>query len=237
MPNVKGAANRIAAALQFFGVASVSAWRQSYRSVLETAVFRTSTSFESQPAAVAAWLRQGEIETSRILCKPWDAKEFRRVVGEIRYLTREKIPSIFVPELQRRFADCGVALVILRAPSGCRASGATCFQNKSRAFMLLSFRHLSDDHFWFSVFHEAAHLLLHEHKAIFLEEPNMVTTKEENEANQYAADTLIPPEFKLEMLRLPVNGRKVMKFAKRIGVSPGVVVGQLQHMGRLERRQ
>ncbi|MFX9089566.1 ImmA/IrrE family metallo-endopeptidase, partial [Acinetobacter baumannii] len=30
-----------------------------------------------------------------------------------------------------------------------------------KAMVLLSFRHLSDDHFWFTLFHEFAHLLLH----------------------------------------------------------------------------
>jgi len=237
LPSLQGSADKIVASLRFFGVANVPAWREAYRTVLETAAFRTSSAFESQPGAVAAWLRQGEIESGEIACKAWDAKKFRQVVGEIRYLTREKVPNGFVPELQRRFADCGVAVVILRAPSGCRASGATSFLTKSRALMLLSFRYLSDDHFWFSVFHEAAHLILHENIAIFLEGPNMASTKEEDEANQYAADTLIPPEFRSEMLKLPVNGREVMRFAKRIGVSPGVVVGQLQHLGRLERRQ
>jgi plasmid maintenance system antidote protein VapI/Zn-dependent peptidase ImmA (M78 family) len=237
LPRPQGSADKIAASLRFFGVANVRAWREAYRTVLETAAFRTSPAFESQPGAVAAWLRQGEIESSKLACKAWDAKKFRQIVGEIRCLSRKKVPSVFVPELQRRFAECGAAVVILRAPSGCRASGATCFLSNSKALMLLSFRYLSDDHFWFSVFHEAAHLILHENTAIFLEGPNIVSTKEEEEANQYAADTLIPPEFRSEMLKLPINGREVMRFARRIGVSPGVVVGQLQHLGRLERRQ
>ena len=237
LPSVQGTADRIAASLQFFGVANIPAWKKAYRTALETAAFRTSPTFESQPGAVAAWLRQGEIKSGVITCKVWDAKKLRRAVEEIRYLTREKSPSVFVPEVQRRFADCGVAVVILRAPSGCRASGATYFVTDTKALLLLSFRHLSDDHFWFSLIHEAAHLILHKNTAIFLEGPNMESTKEEEEANQYAADTMIPPEFRSEMLKLPVNGRVVMRFAKRIGISPGVVVGQLQHLGRLERRQ
>jgi HTH-type transcriptional regulator / antitoxin HigA len=34
---------------------------------------------------------------------------------------------------------------------------------------MLSFRYKTNDHFWFSLFHELAHLLLHGKKSLFLE--------------------------------------------------------------------
>ena len=237
LPTARGRAEQIAASLQFFGVDAVPAWQKAYRPVLQAAAYRTSPTFESKPGAVAAWLRQGQLESNNLTCRPWDAKKLRQVVEEIRHLTREKLPSDFVPELQNRLAECGVAVVVLRAPSGCRASGATFFLTDTKALMLLSFRYLSDDHFWFTVFHELAHLILHKSTAIFLEGPNMASNKEEEEADQFAADTLIPPEFKSEMLKLSANGRAVMRFAKRINISPGIIVGQLQHLGHLTRRQ
>jgi plasmid maintenance system antidote protein VapI len=227
---------RMAACLQFFGVNAVTAWRKQYDTLVSSAVFRTSPTFESKPGAVAAWLRQGEIESSRIACRPWDAKKFMEALKEARALTRESNADVFIPELGRRFADCGVAVAVLRAPSGCRASGATRFIASSKALMLLSFRYLSDDQFWFSVFHEAGHLLLHPHK-LFLDAPGMPSSKEEEEANQFAADVLVPHEYNSEMLQLPVNGRAVMRFARKIDIAPGIVVGQLQHLRRFERRQ
>jgi Zn-dependent peptidase ImmA (M78 family) len=103
--------------------------------------------------------------------------------------------------------------------------------------ILLSFRYLSDDHFWFTFFHEAGHLVLHGDRCIFLEGDDTLTTEEEDAANAFAADTLIPPEYQAEMLRLPLNGRDVMRFARKVGVSPGIVVGQLQHYGRFRQNQ
>jgi HTH-type transcriptional regulator/antitoxin HigA len=128
-------------------------------------------------------------------------------------------------------------VVIVRAPTGCRASGATRFVSASKALLLLSFRYLSDDHFWFTFFHEAGHLLLHGEKALFLEGAEMSATKEEEEANEFAARVLIPPEFHTALLDLSVNGREVIRFAKFTGVSPGIIVGQLQHHGRVKRNQ
>ena len=102
---------------------------------------------------------------------------------------------------------------------------------------MLSFRYLSDDHFWFTFFHEAAHLILHREKYIFLEGDDRLSSDEEEEANKFAADTLIPPEFQAEMMSLPAETRAVMRFARKVGVSRGIVVGQLQHRGLLRRNQ
>jgi HTH-type transcriptional regulator/antitoxin HigA len=236
-PISSSAPARETACLDFFHVPDVGAWREKYRGALEMAVFRTSSSFDSQPGAVAAWLRQGEIEAASIDCKPWDAKRFRKALSSIRPLTRKKDPSFFLPELQKRCAECGVAVVIVRAPTGCRASGATRFVSTNKALLLLSFRYLSDDHFWFTFFHEAGHLILHGQQALFLEGAGMSSNKEEEEANEFAARVLIPPELEAAMLDLGLNGREVIRFARLAGVSPGIVVGQLQHIGKIKRNQ
>ncbi len=230
-------ASEMAACLRFFDVPDVGAWRETYRDVLELAAFRMSSSFDSKPGAVAAWLRQGEIESALIECKPWDTKQFQEALSNIRPLTRKKDPSFFLPELVKRCAECGVAVVIVRAPTGCRASGATRFLSPSKALLLLSFRYLSDDHFWFTFFHEAGHLLLHGKKALFLEGADMASNKEEEEANEFAAHVLVPPQFHRRLLNLPVDGLEVIKFARLVGVSPGIIVGQLQHLGRFKPRQ
>ena len=229
--------DEMAACLRFFNVPNVQAWRQAYANVSEMVAFRTSPSFDSRPAAVAAWLRQGEIESDAIDCYPWHPGRFKELLSGIRFLTRQKNPNRFVPELRRVCAAVGVAVVVVRAPSGCRASGATRFISPNKALLLLTFRHLSDDQFWFTFFHEAGHLLLHGVRGFFLEGLDTPATKEEEEANQFAANALVPPEFQQKLLSLPVDGRKVIRFAREIGISPGIVVGQLQHNGRIKHRQ
>lgn len=237
MPSSETKSYRAANCLRFFGVSDVAAWRQLYEQVLQTAVLRTSAKYTSAPGAIAAWLRRGEIEAAEVSCEPWDADHFRKVTNEVRALTRERNPSIFISELRHAFAKCGVAVVILRAPSGCRASGATRFLSSRKALMLLSFRHLSDDQFWFSVFHEAGHLLLHGRNALFVDGPQTPHSKQEHEANEFSATTLVPQEHRAEMMSLAVDGRDVMRFARKIGVSPGIVVGQMQYLGHLTNRQ
>lgn len=221
--------------LEFFDVPTVEKWREKYLETPQLAALRTSPSFETQPAALAAWLRQGDIEASDIETQPWDPDQFRETLTAVRGLTRDKYPSNFIPELQNRCAATGVAVVVLPAPSGCRASGATRFLEEDKALLLLSFRHLTDDHFWFTFFHEAGHLALHGKDSLHVEGVDgALSPQEEEEADRFAENILIPPEYRQEMLDLPVNGKKVIRFARKVGISPGIVVGQLQHHGKID---
>jgi HTH-type transcriptional regulator / antitoxin HigA len=224
------------ACLRFFGVPSVQAWRQTYADLQRMVVFRKSSAFDSRPAAVAAWLRQGEIEGGATKCGQWDQRLFREALSDVRPLTRERNPRTFIPKLQQLCAAAGVAVVVVRTPNGCRASGATRFLSPDKAVLLLSFRYLSDDQFWFSFFHEAGHLVLHGDR-LFLEGAGTPATSEEREANDFAAHALVPTDFEQALLGLPLDGRAAIKFARKIGVSPGIVVGQLQHHGKITYRQ
>jgi HTH-type transcriptional regulator / antitoxin HigA len=226
--------DNVAACLQYFRVNNVKEWRDKYSQFLSLVSFRTSPTFKSEPGSVISWLRYGEIKSEEIACHTWNPPSFERSLIHMRRLTRKKDPSIFVPELRKLCAENGVALVIARCPAGCRASGATRFLNDKKAMILLSFRYLADDQFWFTFFHEAGHLLLHSQKAVFLEDGSDVSLKEEHEANLFAQNILIPPEARAEFLSLRPNKDSVMKFAIKIGISRGIVVGQLQHQGRLE---
>ena len=232
--NVK---DKLTACLEYFGVESVQEWRNKYSQILSAVSFRTSPTFKSEPGAVLAWLRYGEIKSTEVSCRAWNATAFERELITMRRLTRKKAPGQFIPELRDLCAEHGVALVIARTPAGCRASGATRFLNPKKAMILLSFRYLSDDQFWFTFFHEAGHLVLHSDKALFIEDGSEVSLKEEHEANLFAQNILIPPESRTEMQSIKPNRKDILKLAVKIGVSRGIVVGQMQHLGIIKRDQ
>ena len=223
------------ACLSFFGVDSVREWHDSYTPLTKQIAFRTSPSFDSRTGAVAAWLRQGELQSVANECASWNATGFRASLQRIRSLTRVKDPQVFIPKLRQCCAEHGVAVAVVRAPAGCRASGATRFLPTGKALLLLSFRYLTDDHFWFTFFHEAGHLLLHGDQELFLEGPDKQLATKEKEADDFAARVLVPDERGL--LALPPKRREVIRFAVQVGVSPGIVVGQMQHHGRIGHNQ
>lgn len=229
--------NVLQSALAYFGVTSPEEWRDRYAAHATLFAYRTSQSFESKLGALAAWLRQGELQASAIDCGKWEPQRFGNELKAIRGLTRLKSPHMFMKGLRAHCAAAGVAVVFVKAPAGCRASGATRFIGRDRAMIILSFRYLSDDHFWFSFFHEAGHLLLHGPDATFVDGDAAEETDKEQEANAFAAGMLIPLHQYDQLLVLRANVNQVVRFAVSIGISPGIVVGQMQHYGVLGPNQ
>jgi Zn-dependent peptidase ImmA (M78 family) len=64
---------------------------------------------------------------------------------------------------------------------------------KDKALLLLSGRFLSDDQFWFSFFHEAAHLILHSQEP-HIDHESTSTPQQETEANGFAQRVILEPE-------------------------------------------
>lgn len=224
--------------LSFFAVDGVSTWRVVYADLLQAVTFRTSTSFISAYPAVAAWLRRGWMVAEQSQCAKWDAAKFGSRLASIRKLTRVSDPKKFLPELKALCAECGVAIVFARAPSGCRASGATAWIDDEKALLLLSFRFLSDDHFWFSFFHEAAHLLLHRDRRILVEMESLTDPRHEREADTFAAKLLIPEEWTAKLRSIQFKDTKeVLRTAQDLGISPGIMIGQMQHLGLLSQNR
>lgn len=229
-------ANRQDVVLQFFED-DYGDWRRNGRDTLEAVAFRTSPSHEANPAAVAAWLRQGVRQASKIDCAAWDPKGLECALDRFRALTRIKDPSIFFPRIVELGRSFGVAIVCVRTPSGCRASGATHFAPWGSPIVQLSFRYRSDDHFWFTLFHEIGHLLLHGASPLFVEGADYISGEEEAEADAFARDVLIRADIQDELVGLGKDFKKVMRFAKKAGVSSGVVVGQMQKRGLITYEQ
>lgn len=227
--------DELTSCLRYFDVRSVSAWHEKYANIERMAAFRTSPSFESRPASVAAWLRQGEIAAETIRCKPWNPDVFRSSLQQIRRLTKQKDPRRFISQLQALCAEAGVAFVAVPCPNGCRASGATRMLFADRMLLQLSGRYLSDDHFWFTFFHEAGHALLHGNRGLFVDGISDQQTFEEGEADDFAERIIIPDASRREFEGLRGDSRRVLAFAQKIGIAPGIVVGQMQHRGIIPR--
>ena len=219
--------------LAYFGVTDPYEWERRYSAVTADVAFRTSPSFETTLGPLSVWLRQAEIEASLMNCAKWDQDSLEASIDDLRKLTLLREPAKFLPKLQAICAAVGVAVVILRAPQGCRASGATRFVSPDRAMVVLSFRHLSEDHFWFTFFHELGHVLLRGRSTTFVDLDSAATDIREREANNFAATTLIPAAHQGQMEALGDRSQRVLRFAVSIGISPGIVVGQMQHQGLL----
>jgi addiction module HigA family antidote len=229
IPRGRDKIEKLSNVLSFFGVASVEALEQR-----ADARFRASRAFQANRIAVGAWLRKGHLEAQKIDCASWDAVRFEKALAEARLLA-VTMPHDFASSLTRLCASTGVAVVYVPELPGTRLWGATRWV-ADKAIVQLSLRYRREDHFWFTFFHEAAHVLLHGKKELFLETDDSRNDEREQEANRFASDFLAPSSrLRDEIGAGPISAAEVRRLAKRAGVSPGIIVGRLQHEKLLPR--
>ena len=228
VPKLADPIEQLRAVLSFFGVAGVEEWRQLWQQ--PEVVFRKSRAFAANPQSVAAWLRAGEREAQQIATQPFDKDKFSAALHEIRRHTTSE-PETFEPLMKRRCAEAGVALVFVPEVTGTRAFGATRWLTSEKAIIQLSLRGKADDFLWFTFFHEAAHLLKHGKRDVFIESSaGTDTQRKEEEADTFAADFLIPRAAYRDLVALkPLTASKLEQFAAHQGIAAGIVVGRLQH--------
>lgn len=132
-----------------------------------------------------------------------------------------------------------MAFIVTPEFEGMSLSGVTRWLSSDTALIQLSLRHKSDDHFWFTFFHEAGHVLQAKRRYDFIDssEPEDVDPKrqeDEDNANEFARDFLISPHDYGEFCRQGnYNTIAVREFARAQGVAPGIVVGRLQRDGKI----
>ena len=232
LPKLKSDVEKLRALLNFFGVAGVKEWQDLWETSKPS--FRKSFAFRDNTAAVAAWLRRGELEAIQVACSPYKESTFLAALNKIRGLTEES-PNVFEPALKALCAEAGVAVVFIPELPGTHLYGATRWIGTTKAMIQLSLRGKSDDHLWFTLLHEAGHILLHGKKDVFIEAKGegcreMGGSEKEKEANRFAQDLLVPPDKYQAFLACDCfNESDIRRFAREIGIAPGIVVGRVQH--------
>ena len=216
--------------LKFFSVASTDEWERIYVDEEVSVAFKISLAHTQSPHAISAWLRKGEIQAKEIEIAEFDKKKFKDALYQIKELAF-LMPDDFTQQLQNSCATCGVAVVFTQNLPKAPISGAVrWFHNKP--IIQLSGRFRTNDHFWFTFFHEAAHIILHGKKDIFLEnvEGTEIDQTKEEEANAFAAKVLIEDKDWKEIVNnLPLMPLEIERYAKKLRIAPGIIVGRLQH--------
>ncbi len=216
----------------FFRVASIEAWHVKYGTA--NIAYRHSPSFKSDEPSLASWLRLAETDAEEQKCNAYDRSAFKATLRRIRELTREPFDEA-LKETHRLFNNAGVALSLVEPLPNARLSGAAWWLTPRKPVIALSARHLTDDHLWFSLFHEAAHILLHSKRDVFVDEAKSGDADFETEANEWASHFLVPrSDWRRFVDERAFKASDIHQFADEQGIAPGIVVGRLQHEGHIE---
>ncbi|NLC46934.1 MAG: helix-turn-helix domain-containing protein [Firmicutes bacterium] len=204
---------------KFFEVASLDCLREL--EVPGIACRKKGTS-ETSDYSLAAWAQKARIEARKYKTAPISISQFEQTIPEVRAMT-VKSPQEFCGKLIDLFSECGIALIFLPHIGGSFLHGAS-FYDGNHIVMGLTVRGRYADQFWFSLFHEMCHIIRGH-----IGKPGGTSEQEEEEADAFARDTLIPPEEYEAFIEANCFSKNcITDFASKIGIAPGVVVGRLQ---------
>ncbi len=210
--------------LSFFRVSSVEAWDGIWRN--PQIATRRSECFQTNIGYAATWIRLGELEAEKIETKSYNETAFKDVLKQIRAMTYD-LPEDFAQKIKDMSADCGVAVAFIPEMPKVPWNGAAKWLSPDKALLILNLRGKKDDKFWFSLFHEACHILKHSKKKLFI--TGSENDKDESDADKFAADFLIPFSYN-ERITNAVLGAEIVEIANELQISPGIVAGRYQFL-------
>lgn len=230
VPETRKRHERVKNLRRFFSVASLD----RVNDLAIAANFRRRHSSKISHYALAAWLRKGETEAREIATQPFSLASLKETIPSLRELTKE-FHQGFREKVQEMCAACGVAITFVPQLPQTSVNGANQWLSPQKAVITLSDRYAFWGVFWFTFFHEVGHLVKqHGKKGIYIDcnDGHTGSQDEEQEADRFAADTLIPPrEYRQFKAKGEYDDIAISAFAEAIGTHPSIVLGRLCHDG------
>lgn len=215
---------------KFFGVNSLCFVQNT-----EFIAYRMKSATKVKSEAIAAWLRCGEIESKKFDLPEYSESKLKESLPIIKRLSTLDSEN-FSEEITKALSDVGVGLVYVAHFPGTGVSGAVRWIGNN-PIIQLSVLGAYSDIFWFNLYHELAHLILHSKKDKFIEFDNKelsVSQEKEIEADKFATDILIPERDYKKLLEGNVTRAVIMDFARNQQIHPSIVAGRLCHDKKIE---
>jgi HTH-type transcriptional regulator/antitoxin HigA len=226
LPDTKNEGALVDALLRLFEIGTPQAYPAKLSAL--AVHHRRAQAHDSSEHHVFTWLMLGEHKARQMSLPRFEADRFIKAVRAIRNLTTEG-PAVFEPRMKQLCCEAGVALVFEPPISKTCLFGSARWFDADRAIIQLSLRMKTNDHFWWTFFHEAAHIRLHRGRN-FLDDQNGVGDGAEEEADNWAEEILVGRQrFAAFKATRPRSRAVVTRFSREIGLHPGIVVGMLQH--------
>lgn len=133
-----------------------------------------------------------------------------------------------VPQLLQ---TVGIRFIIEPVLDGTLLDGAALLLDEGHPVIALTLRYDRLDNFWFVLFHEIAHVVLHlngDIDAIFDDLDGKVS-EAEKDADDFALDALIPAEtWRTSLARFRPSEKTIVNQAKTLGVHPAIIAGRIR---------
>ncbi|MEX2170582.1 MAG: ImmA/IrrE family metallo-endopeptidase [Pirellulales bacterium] len=221
------------AVLTFFDISSIETIVESFQSLGLAA--RKSSSYDENSPLELAWCRRAVQLAKCVSAKRYNPKTIKEALPELQRLTNSEHEIRHVPKV---LADMGIRLVIVEGFPKSKVDGVAFWLDNHSPVIALSLRSERIDGFWFTLCHELAHIVNGDKSPLDTKlvgsdrQPTSEKPEMEQIADRWASEFLVPTnEIDSFILRVrPLYSKvRINQFANRLGIHPGIIVGQLQH--------
>ena len=218
--------------LRFYEIKSLD---EKPRLSLNVATKRSGTENEEINPLQLAWLYRVKHIASTMQVPKYSPSKLKKALSTLKGLRSAPEQTRYVPEL---LEQSGVRFVIVEPISSSKIDGVCLWLDDNSPVLGMTLRFDRIDNFWFVLRHEIEHILNEDGKSgavldsdIFSSRDDSDLSKQEKLANISAAEFCISQKQLTNFIARndPYYYRKsVLGFAERLGVHPGLIVGQLQ---------
>ncbi len=200
------------------------------KKIVKVSAYRASQKDTPDPYVLCAWQRLCEIMGEKIeLDKELDIEKLKNSIPIIKEIMLEDVHTI-QKQLPKIFSKCGIKFCIVRHFKGAPVQGYIEKNDKGEILLCITIRQASADIFWFTLFHEIAHILNNDIKKQFIDytSPQSKDTAEEK-ADIFAMNTLLDSKRYQDFIsKWDFSLNAIQEYAKEEGVPSCIVIGRLQ---------
>lgn len=197
--------------------------------------YRQSTAYEIRSGEQWAWL---EIVKAKAKEAPdvavLDKHRLQSLIPSLRAASQND-PSTYVQTVGELLQSAGVIFIAEPDISGARISGAS-FDIEGTPVIAVTDKQKREDIFWFTLFHEIAHVLNDDYLLGSMDLDSEVANRPliEVEADKWATNALLSEEH-FESFQGPYSVQRVRAFAEAHEISPAIVAGRLKHHKKVDQ--
>jgi HTH-type transcriptional regulator/antitoxin HigA len=187
-----------------------------------------------------AWCQRARQMASALSVAPFKPQSLDQLTQALRKLAAYPKEVRHLPGVLAKY---GLRFVVVEPLASEKLDGAAFWLDDHSPVIAVSARFDRIDAFWFTVMHELAHIkngdalsVDTELVADSIQASVIAKDSVEQIADKEAANSLIPSEELDSFIRRlgPLYSKeRIIQFAHRVKIHPGIIVGQLQHRGEL----
>ena len=196
--------------------------------VMQTAFRMTHKSIDIY--VLYTWIKLCELITQNtIIDTPLDIEKLQDEIPHIKSLMQEQDINISIKKLTDIFSACGIVFRVVKNVPGAPVQGFIEKHNNGNLILCLTIRNSFADIFWFSLFHEIAHIINGDITNTSLVDYDCSESEQEQKADLYASNTLInQDDYESFVSKKDFHIGNIEQFSKQQNVPIWIVIGRLQ---------